>query len=289
MNLIKLRKFWYLLSLLVIIPGLLSFFAKWHVLGKPLNYGIDFTGGSLIEIRFQRPVNSGEVRAVLSELGLAEGGRVQTTAGNAVLIRTRDLTQEESDRLLKGLEQKVGALELLRNEKVGPAIGKELRNKAILSLVIAFALMIVYITIRFEFRFALAAIAALLHDILVTVGLVSLLWLEVDGAFIAALLTIVGYSINDTIVIFDRIRENLAQRKKEPLDEVIHNSIIQTLARSINTVLTVIFCLVALIIFGGVTIRSFMVTMLIGVISGCYSSIFNASPLWYDLRRLTGS
>ncbi|MDH7578966.1 MAG: protein translocase subunit SecF [Bacillota bacterium] len=283
MNLIKLRKFWYLISLLVIIPGLVSLFTK------GLNYGIDFTGGSLIEVKFERPVTPGEVRPLLVELRLSEGSRIQTSAGNTLLIRTRDLSQEESDRLLKGLQQKIGTLELLRNEKVGPAIGKELRNKAFLSLAIAFALMIIYITIRFEFRFALAAIAALFHDIVVTVGLVSLLGLEVEGAFIAALLTIVGYSINDTIVIFDRIRENLGKRKKEPLDEVIHNSILQTLARSINTVLTVIFCLVALIIFGGVTIRAFIITMLIGVISGAYSSIFNASPIWYDLRRLSTS
>lgn len=205
------------------------------------------------------------------------------------MIRTKDLNQEENDKLLKLTEQKIGKFELLRNEKVGPAIGKELRNKAILALAIAFLGMILYITIRFEFRFGLAAVMALFHDILVTVGLVSILGLEVDGAFIAALLTIVGYSINDTIVIFDRIRENLRLNKKQPLDVLIHNSIIQTLPRSINTVLTVIFCLVALILFGGVTIKAFIITMLIGVISGAYSSIFNASPLWYDFRRLSES
>ncbi len=283
MNLIKLRKFWYLISLLVIISGLVSLFTR------GLNYGIDFTGGSLIEVKFEHSVTLRDVRTLLDEIDLGEGSRVQTSAGNTVLIRTRDLTQEESDELLNGLRQKIGTLELLRNEKVGPAIGKELRNKALLSLAIAFVLMIIYITIRFEFRFALAAIVALFHDILVTVGLVSLLGLEVEGAFIAALLTIVGYSINDTIIIFDRIRENLGKRKKEPLDEVVHTSIMQTLARSINTVLTVIFCLAALIIFGGVTIRAFSMTMLIGIISGAYSSIFNASPVWYDLRRLAAA
>jgi preprotein translocase subunit SecF len=269
-----------MLSLLIIIPGLLSLFIK------GLNYGIDFTGGSLIEVKFEKPVKIVEIRKVLDELGLGEASKIQSAAGNAVIIRTRDLSQEKSDQLLASLEKKFGSLKLMRNEKVGPTIGKELRNKAILSLVIAFALMIIYITIRFEFSFALAAILALIHDILVTVGLVSIIGLEVDGAFIAALLTIVGYSINDTIVIFDRIRENLRILSKEPLEEIVHKSIIQTLARSINTVLTVVFTLLALIFFGGVTIRAFMITMLIGILSGAYSSIFNASPLWYDFRRL---
>lgn len=280
MNLIRLRKYWYILSLLIIVPGLVTFFVK------GLNYGIDFTGGSLIEVKFEKPAKIGEIRELLDELGLGEGSKIQSAAGNTVIIRTRDLTQEESDQLLASLEKNFGSLKLMRNEKVGPTIGKELRNKAILSLAIAFTLMIIYITVRFEFSFALAAIAALFHDILVTVGLVSIIGLEVDGAFIAALLTIVGYSINDTIVIFDRIRENLRILHKEPLEEIIHKSIIQTLARSINTVLTVVFTLLALIFFGGVTIRGFIITMLIGILSGAYSSIFNASPLWYDFRRL---
>ncbi len=281
MNLIKLRKYWYILSLLIIIPGLVSYFTR------GLNYGIDFTGGSLVEVKFEKPVSVERVRGLLNAMGLGKDSQIQTSGGNTLLIRTRDLSQEESDKLLKGLSEQFGSLKLLRNEKVGPTIGKELRQKAVVSVVIAFALMLIYIAIRFEFLQGVAAIVALIHDILVTVGLVSIFQLEVNSAFIAALLTIVGYSIHDTIVIFDRIRENLRLRKKDlPLDELIHKSIMQTLNRSINTVLTVVFCLVALILFGGVTIRPFMITLLIGVISGAYSSIFNASPLWYDFRRL---
>lgn len=281
MNLIRIRKYWYIFSLLIIIPGMVSLY-KWG-----LNYGIDFTGGSLVEVRFDQAVKIEDIRNLLGDLGLGKDSQIQTSGGNTVLIRTRDLSQEESDKLLNGLSQKIGSMKLLRNEKVGPTIGKELRQKAILSVLIAFALMLVYIAIRFEFLQGVAAILALVHDILVTVGLVSIFRIEVDSAFIAALLTIVGYSIHDTIVIFDRIRENLRMRKKDqPLDELIHHSIMQTLTRSINTVLTVVFCLVALIVIGGVTIRPFMITLLIGVISGAYSSIFNASPLWYDFRRL---
>ncbi|HHW41568.1 MAG TPA: protein translocase subunit SecF [Syntrophomonadaceae bacterium] len=280
-NLIRIRKYWYIFSLLIIIPGMVSLY-KWG-----LNYGIDFTGGSLVEVRFDQAVKIEDIRNLLGDLGLGKDSQIQTSGGNTVLIRTRDLSQEESDKLLNGLSQKIGSMKLLRNEKVGPTIGKELRQKAILSVLIAFALMLVYIAIRFEFLQGVAAILALVHDILVTVGLVSIFRIEVDSAFIAALLTIVGYSIHDTIVIFDRIRENLRMRKKDqPLDELIHHSIMQTLTRSINTVLTVVFCLVALIVIGGVTIRPFMITLLIGVISGAYSSIFNASPLWYDFRRL---
>lgn len=281
MNIVKLRKYWYLLSLLIIIPGLIS-------MGKiGFNKGIDFTGGSIIEVKFNKAVNSGDVSPVLNEMGLGDA-RIQTSTGNVVIIRTRDLSQTENDRLFNDLNQKVGSYELLRNDSVGPVIGKELQYKAILSLIIAFGLMILYITVRFEFRMGLAAVSALVHDILVTAGLVSLLGLEVDGAFIAALLTIVGYSINDTIVIFDRIRENLGKRTKdESLDLLIHHSIMQTLTRSINTVLTVVFCLLALIFFGGLTIKTFMIILLIGIVTGCYSSIFNAPSLWYDFRRLS--
>lgn len=283
MNFVKMRKYWYLISLLVIILGLIS----WGV--KGLNKGIDFTGGSFIELRFEEKVAVGDVRKVLKDAGLPQDSRVQEGDGNVIMIRTKALSQKESSNLFQGLENKFGSFTLLRNESVGPTVGKELRNKAILSLVIAFALMIIYITIRFELLSGFAAISALVHDILVTVGLVSLFGLEVDAAFVAALLTIVGYSINDTIVIFDRIRENMGKRKKnESLDDLVHHSIMQTLARSINTVIAVVLVLVSMLIFGGVTLKGFITILLIGVLAGCYSSIFIATPLWYDYRRLRG-
>ncbi len=283
MNLIKTRKYWYILSLLVIIPGLIS------LCTRTLNFGIDFTGGSLIEAKFDRPVSVDEVRVVLAQQNLADKSQIQTSTDNTVLIKTPALDQTESANLVSGLQQKYGKLELLRNEKVDPTVSKELMRNAALAVLIAFALMLVYIGIRFEFYFGLAAIIAIFHDILVTVGLASIFWLEIDSTSVAAILTIVAYSVHDTIVIFDRVRENLKTRKKgEPLDELIHHSIMQTLNRSVNTVMTVIFCLLALIFFGGVTIRTFMIMLLIGVISGAYSSIFNASPLWFDFKRLKG-
>jgi len=283
MNIVKARKYFYFLSLFIIIIGLLSFGVK------GLNYSIDFTGGTLIEMNFKQAVNIADVRSVLEDAGISQDSRVQEGEGNVIIIRTKDLSQEKSGELLKSMEEKIGSYTLLRNQSVGPTIGKELRNNALLSVIIAFVLMVIYITIRFEFLSGLAAVAALIHDILVTVGLVSLLGLEVDGAFIAALLTIVGYSINNTIIVFDRVRENMGKKKKgEFLDGIIHRSIMQTLTRSINTSLTVVFVLAALILIGGYTIRSFILILLIGVIAGSYSSIFIASPLYYDFRRLQG-
>jgi preprotein translocase subunit SecF len=283
MNIVKSRKYWYIIALLLISVGLLS------VGIKGFNTGIDYTGGSLIELRFEQQVEISDVRAVLNDAGLPQDSRVQESEGNVIMIRTSALSQEESGALLQGLEEEFGSYDLLRNESVGPTVGKELRNKAILSLVIAFALMIVYISIRFELVSGLAAVSALIHDILITVGLVSVLGLEVNEAFIAALLTIVGYSVNATIVTFDRVRENMGKWKKgESLDEILHRSIMQTLTRTLNTVLTVVLVLAALLIFGGVTLKSFIAIMLIGVVAGCYSSIFIASPLWYDYRRLRG-
>lgn len=281
MNFIKLRKYFYILSLLIIIPGLISF--GW----KGLNYGIDFTGGSLIEMRFEQKVDIQDVREVVQDLGMPQDSMVQESE-DVVMIRTKHLSQEESSALLQGLEERFGEHTVLLNESVGPTVGKELRNKAILSLVIAFALMIVYITFRFELFSGLAAVSGVIHNILVTVGLVSLLGLEVDAAFIAALLTIVGYSINDTIIIFDRIRENLGKRKKEPLSELVDRSVKQTLVRSIVTGVSVVIVLVAMLLLGGMTLRSFIAVMLIGILVGAYSSLFIASPLYYDYRRLRG-
>ena len=214
---------------------------------------------------------------------------IQISSGNTVLIRTRSLTQTESTNLVNALQQKLGSGACSATIRWMPVVSVELIRNAALAVLIAFAGMLIYIAWRFEFWFGLAAIIAIFHDILVTVGLASIFWLQIDSASVAAILTIAAYSVHDTIVIFDRIRENLKLRKKgEPLDELIHHSIMQTLGRSINTVMTVIFCLLALILFGGVTIRSFMIMLLIGVISGAYSSIFNASPLWFDFRRMRG-
>jgi preprotein translocase subunit SecF len=244
LHFIKLRKIWYLISLVIIIPGLISLFTN------GLNLGIDFTGGNILEVRFERPVAIEKVRQVMASLGIETSRSIQKSGqeGKKVtyLIRTKALSQEESTRLQKALG-KLSQMTVLRNEYVGPIIGRELTRNALLALIGAAILMIIYITIRFEFKQGIAAVIALLHDVLVVTGIFSLFQIEIDSTFIAAILTIVGYSINDTIVIFDRIRENLKVRKKgEELADTINFSLWQTLTRSINTILTIIFVLVAL-------------------------------------------
>lgn len=286
------RKWWFLLSALFLIPGLISMALQ------GFNLGIDFTGGTLLDLKFAQPVAVGEIREVLKDYQL-EGSTIQLsltgqeTKANNVFIRTHVLSEEERRNVLGGLETKLGAFDVLRVEKVGAVIGSELTLNAILALIISWALMIVYISYRFEYRFAFAGIAALVHDIFIVLGVFSILQKEIDATFVAALLTIVGYSINDTIVIFDRIRENLkTYRKSDGLAELVNRSIWQTMTRSIYTVLTVLFATAALYVFGGETTKNFSLALLIGFASGAYSSIFNASQIWvtwreYDEKRRT--
>jgi len=278
MSVTRIRKYIYILSLIIMIPGIVS------LCTRGLNLGIDFTGGSLLHVRFENKVKVEQVRDVLDDYNIGRGLPIQQAGNNEFIIRTRDLSQEESNQLMKGFRSEIGKMEILRNEKVGPVIGKELTNKALMAVGIACLLMLLYITIRFEFKFGVGAVIALIHDVVIVLGLFSLFQWEVDSVFVAAILTILGYSINDTIVVFDRIRENLKLKRKESYDVIVDKSILQTLNRSINTVLTVLFCLVALLVLGGATIKTFVVAMLIGVIFGCYSSIFVASPIWYDLK-----
>lgn len=273
------RKYWYLISLLIIVPGILS------LAFRGLNWGIDFTAGTITEVRFEQAVTVQDVRDVLAAQGLQQSV-VQPSGDNQVIIRTPEMTEAENRAMVAGVEGALGTLTVLRSDSVSGVISKELLWKAGLALALAALAIVVYISWRFEFKQGLAAVIALLHDSLITVGLFSLLWLQVDSAFVAAVLTIIGYSINATIVIFDRIRENLKTAKKtEPLDSVIDRSLTQTLARSVNTALTVLFMLGALYFLGGVTLKTFALALIIGVTSGTYSSIFIAGPVWRDLKK----
>ena len=251
-----------------------------------LNLGIDFTGGTLIDLKFAKPVSVAEVRDVLKDYKL-ENSVVQlaatekTDAAPNVLIRTHVLSEAERKTVLEGFTAKLGKFDIMRIEKVGATIGSELTREAIIALLLSWLMMIAYISYRFEFRFGVAGILSLVHDVLIVLGIFSILRKEIDASFVAALLTIVGYSINDTIVIFDRIRENLkAMKKGETLPEMVDRSIWQTMTRSIYTVLTVLFATGSLYFLGGETTKNFSLALLIGFVSGTYSSIFNASPIW---------
>ncbi len=279
------RYWWFALSIIIMVPGLISMAVQ------GFNLGIDFTGGTLLDLKFAQPVTVAQVRDVLKDYHL-ENSTIQLAAGaktdtsQNVFVRTHVLTENERTATVQGLKQKLGDFEVLRIEKVGAVIGSELTRQAIIALVISWLLMIAYISFRFEFKFGVSAVLALIHDCIIVLGIFSLFRLEVDASFVAAILTIVGYSINDTIVIFDRIRENMkTHRKTESFQELVNRSIWQTMTRSIYTVLTVLVCALALYFFGGETTKNFALALTIGFVSGAYSSICNASPIWVTLKE----
>lgn len=279
-NIVKKRYWWFGLSLLIIIPGIISLFMQ------GLNLGIDFKGGSMLDMTFKKVVTQAAITDTMKSVGLE--GPVQLSNGNtSALIRTGALEETKRTELLTALQTKVGEYDKnsFQEIKVGPAMGQELTRNAFYALIIAMGLMIAYITIRFQFVFAISGIIALLHDVLVVVGLFSLFQWEVDSTFVAAVLTIFGYSINDTVVIFDRIRENQAKMKRgESYEDMVDKSVWQTMRRSINTVVTVLIALLSVFIFGGESTRVFSLAMLIGVFSGAYSSIFNASQILVEIK-----
>ena len=282
------RKIWYFISLCVIVPGLISMFVK------GFNFGIDFTGGTIIELRYDAPVSITGVRDVMKGYGLdnsmiqLSGDASDATEARDVMIRTTDIEEDDRKAVMASLKEKLGNYVVLREEKVGATMGSELLMNAAIATLLSWVLIVIYVSFRFELRFGIAAVLALVHDVLVVLGVFSILQKQVDSSFVAALLTIVGYSINDTIVIFDRIRENLRLhfRRGGDIVELANRSVYQTLTRSIYTVCTVLFTTFALYWFGGETTKDFSFALLVGFFSGCYSSIFIASPLWVTLRNL---
>ncbi|OGB89730.1 protein-export membrane protein SecF [candidate division WOR-1 bacterium RIFCSPHIGHO2_01_FULL_53_15] len=280
MDIIKNSRLWFVFSgsLIVLAIAALSFNA--FVRGKPLNFGIDFTGGTLLNLRFERPVTVAEVRGVLHEFKLGESV-IQKSGETDILIRTVPLEGETRAGLISALNTKIAASEILEADIIGPTVGRELSAQAVWALIIASIGIIIYVSFRFEFKYAVTALFALYHDAIITTGLIALFWRTVDVGFVAAILTIMGYSINDTIVIYDRIRENLKKpgNAKKKFSEIVNASIYETLARSINTVLTVIIMVLLLLFLGGEPLRDFSLTLLIGFSFGAYSSIFVAPPL----------
>ncbi len=270
------RKLWYTISTTVIVIGLL------FLMINGLNLGIDFNGGTLMEFSFAENVTAEEVRAVLERIEIAEDSKIQQSesAGeHGVIIRAKTLESEEIVTVDNAIREEFQSAEMLRTEMVGPTIGRELRINALLALIAASIAIVAYISFRFEFRFAVVSIITLMHDVLITLGIFAILGREVNTPFVAALLTIVGYSINDTIVIFDRIRENMKLMHKVPFIKQANTAVVDTLPRSINTSITTLITILAIYFFGGASIQTFMLALFIGMFAGTYSSIFVASPL----------
>ncbi|MEN6390569.1 MAG: protein translocase subunit SecF [Syntrophomonas sp.] len=277
MRLIEKRNIFYIISLILVAVSLVS------LVTRGLNTGIDFKGGTVLQMNLGATATPASVRELLNGISM-DKAEVQQS-GDQYIIRTPELTQEQNGALIEALKAQYPGAEYLGADTVGAVIGKELVKNAIWAVLLGCLAMLVYISFRFEWKFGIAAIAAEFHDVIIVLGLFSIFQWEINSAFIAGILTVVGYSINDTIVIFDRIRENLKSRRKEDFAPLVNRSILQSLNRSINTVLTCVFALVALIVFGGVTIKYFVLAMLVGFVFGAYSSIFVASPIWYDLNK----
>lgn len=272
------------LSGTLILVGLLS------ILVRGPNYGIDFAGGTLVHVRFTEDVEISEVREALEPITSAEFTVQDFGAVHEYLVRMPEADPE----LKKGLAQRVdealsarfpgeGSFEILRVESVGPRVGKDLRQRAVLAVLAATVMMGAYIWLRFELRFGIGAAVALFHDVVITVGALSLFGYEFDLTIVAALLTIVGFSVNDTVIISDRIRENLRKSRREPLASVINRSINETLSRTILTTGTALLVIIALFFLGGEVIHGFAFALLVGFIAGTFSSVFIAGPvvLWF--------
>ncbi|MGZ7443617.1 protein translocase subunit SecF [Paenibacillus sp. TH7-28] len=277
---VHLSKYFYIASIVLTIAGLICL----SVFG--LNYSVDFKAGSNVDISLTKPLTAEQVKPILDKLGIAEGTTV-SPGEDRMNIRFTQVLSEDNDAQLKSEISKLDDKASFEVNTVDPEMARELARNAIYAVLISCIGIIIYVSIRFEWRFALAAIVALLHDAFMVIAVFSIFRLEVDLTFIVAVLTIIGYSINDTIVIFDRIRENLRFAKlktRQDLVELVNHSVAQTIMRSLYTALTVFVAAFFLFLLGGASIKMFSLAMVIGLLFGAYSSIFIASPLWFTFK-----
>jgi preprotein translocase subunit SecF len=305
----KSRSLWWTISCAIILAGIISMVISWQnpSIRAPLRPSLDFVGGT--RLQFERdctkpgncdqPIDINVVREVAKEQGLGDSS-IQivadrdTGAENGILIRTKNLDREQRTNLQKALSEKVGTFDEQKNQldTVGPTLGAELFRSGIIALIVSFAGIIIYLSFRFQLDYAVFAIVALFHDVLITAGIFSILGLvlgtEVDSLFIVALLTITGFSVNDTVVIYDRIRETLKINPNRPIADIVDDAVNQTLARSINTTFTTMLSLFAIFLFGGETLKNFALALIIGFTAGAYSSIFIASTLLTWWRERSG-
>ncbi|WP_294155283.1 protein translocase subunit SecF [uncultured Clostridium sp.] len=281
LKIIEKSKIWISISLIIIVLGL------GFICFKGLNFGIDFKGGTQVSIQLNENISKEDADAVVKEYAPDSSTTISNTYEYE--IKSTDLDSDKLSSIMNDLEEKYSLEDsaLLSQEEIGAAIGKELTRNSLLAILAASAVMLVYVAIRFEFKFGVAALIATLHDVLVTITVYAVFGIPVNTPFIAAILTIVGYSMNDTIVIFDRIRENLKKMRRANTVEVANTSITETLTRSINTSLSTLVTIIAINILVP-SVREFTIPLIVGIVCGAYSSIFIASPVWVFLKEKTG-
>ncbi len=278
-------KWYFSVTLILLVVGIAS------MIIQGFNLGIDFKGGNIIDVTFNRAITVTEIRDVMEkhnlgnsiiQLDITKDG----SESKSVLIRTGIITDETRQSILSDFQSTFGEYNTNRIEQVGATVGSELVRQALIAIGLSWVLMIIYITVRFEIRFALAAILSLIIDVLMVISWFAFFHLEIDSSFVAAILTVIGYSVNGTIVVFDRIRENLkSHRPSESLAELVDNSIMQCMTRTLYTNFMVLFTVAAILLFGGETIWNFTFAMFVGFSSGLYTSIFLAGPLWKLLKE----
>ncbi len=305
-SLVQKRRWYFRISAVLILPGIVAMIYSTISLGSPFRLSVDFTGGSMWELSFSQPASPDRVRSILADAGFGDA-TVQAVGNERNLsIRTRQMEVATKQALQEAFAEEFGETTELRFESVGPIIGYETARSAILAILASSLAILFFIAIAFRkvpnaFRYGVCAITKMLHDVLFLLGVASILGIfagwEVDSLFLTAVLTVVGFSVQDVIVVFDRIRENIPRRRGETFETIVNRSLLETIHRSLATQLNAIFVMVAIILYGGATIKQFMLTMLIGMVTGTYSSIFFAVPLlvvWekgeigHLFRRLSG-
>jgi preprotein translocase subunit SecF len=307
LNVIKQRSLWWTISAAIILAGIISMVISTATLGSPLRLGLDFVGGTRLQYELDcskpgncdKPIDIAAVRQVMDEQGLANSSiQLLDKQGEkqqpGVTIRTKSLDVEQRTKLQNTLSEKIGAFDpkSIQNDTVGPTLGRQLFSSGLLAIILSFAGILVYLSFRFQFDYAFFAFVALFHDVLITLGMFSILGLvqgvEIDSLFVVGILTIIGFSVNDTVVIYDRVREVINLHPEQHIDQVVEDAVNQTLTRSINTTLTVLLTLFSIFLFGGETLKNFALCLIIGFTAGAYSSIFIASTLLAWWRERTG-
>ena len=274
----KHRRLALTISLVLVLASIIM------LLTRGLNLGIDFTGGNVIQVEFNDRPDITKVREVISGV-VAREAMIQNFGEKGIIIRTNEDTEESRENVVKALKNNFANMKVTGFEKVGPVVGGELRRQAIIGVSIALVAILIYITLRFQFRFAVVSVVPLVHDVILALGFFSITQMEISSSFIAAILTIVGYSLNNTIIILDRVRENWGSLSREGIVNLVNKSLNQTLARTINTTLTTLFPVIALCVWGGPVLMAFSYAMLVGIIAGTWSSMFVATGLlveWQD-------